>query len=157
MRFGTTCLAVAFKRRQVTLTIPRPAGQRGASLKKVVNKMAKKYRVALFGISVDGESFKRNMAMLGVSGPILDKYIEKAPIVLKRDLRLEEARKYAEAIIDAGGLVHIQETGEFPDKPSREQSSIPLNQDFVLCPNCGFKQRKENSCVRCGFDLTTLH
>ena len=118
--------------------------------------MAKKYRVALFGISVDGESFKRNMAMLGVSGPILDKYIEKAPIVLKRDLRLEEARKYAEAIIDAGGLVHIQETGKFPDRPSVEQNIIPSKQDFILCPNCGFKQKKENNCIRCGFDLTTV-
>ena len=118
-------------------------------------KMAKKYRIALFGIKAEEEIFRQNMAKLGVSGSTLDKYIERAPVVLKRDLSLEEARKYAEAIINAGGFVNIQETGEFPDKFSVEQKSIPSIVDFVLCPNCGFKQKKKDCCVRCGFDLNS--
>jgi hypothetical protein len=117
--------------------------------------MAKKYRVAFFGVSADIEEFRRNMARFGVSGAALDKYIERAPVVLKRDLRLDEARRYAEAIIDAGGLVNIQETGEFPDESSVEQMKIPSSQDALLCPNCGFKQEKEDFCVRCGFNLNT--
>jgi len=115
--------------------------------------MAKKYRVALFGISADIEEFRRNMARLGVSGATLDKYIKRTPVVLKKNLRLEEARRYAEAIINAGGLVNIQETGEFPDDSSVEQMRIPSSQNFLLCPNCGFKQEKEDFCVRCGFNL----
>ena len=67
-----------------------------------------------------------------------------------------DARRYAEAIIDAGGLVNIQETGEFAEtKSSTEKGGTSPDQDFALCPNCGFKQKKENSCVRCGFDLTS--
>ena len=115
--------------------------------------MAKKYRIALFGIKAKEDIFRQNMAKLGVSGSTLDKYIEKAPVVLKRDLSLEEARKYAEAIINAGGFVNIQETGEFPDKFSFEQQSTLSAEDFILCPNCGFKQKKKDCCVRCGFDL----
>ena len=115
--------------------------------------MAKQYRVALFGVAADIEKFRRNMERLGVSGATLDKYLEKTPVVLKRNLRLEEARRYAEAIIDAGGLVNIQETGEVPDESFVEQIKIPSSQDASFCPNCGFKQEKEDFCVRCGFNL----
>jgi len=117
--------------------------------------VSKKYRVALFGITVDTELFRQNMAKLGVSGSTIDKYIKKAPIVLRRDLRLADARIYAEAIINAGGLVNIQETGEIPEtKSSAEKISISSNEDFVICPNCGFKQKKEDFCVRCGWILS---
>lgn len=117
--------------------------------------MAKKYRVVFVGMMVDTVIFKENMAKLGVSDITLDKYIKKAPIVLKRDLSLGDARRYAEAIINAGGLVNIQETGEIPEtKSSAEKISISSNEDFVICPNCGFKQKKEDFCVRCGWILS---
>lgn len=116
--------------------------------------MAKKYRIVLFGVNVEEEVFRQNMAKLGVSGSILEDFMEKAPVVLRRDLNLADARRYAEAIIDAGGLVHIQETGEFPDtRPSYEKISASSQEDFVICHNCGFKQKKGDCCVRCGFDL----
>jgi len=119
-----------------------------------LGKASKKYRVALLGMTVDIEAFRENMAKLGVSGSALEKYVKKTPAVLKRDLRLEDARRYAEAIINAGGLVNIQETGQFPEtKSSTTKVSMSFSQDFVLCPNCGFKQKKQNSCIRCGFDL----
>jgi len=108
------------------------------------------------GIMNDEETFRNNMANLGVSYTDLDKYIKNAPVVLKRDLRLADARKYADAIINAGGLVNIQETGEFPEtrSPTKKRITSP-GQDFVLCPNCGLKQEKEDFCVRCGFDLNS--
>ena len=117
--------------------------------------MAKKYRVTLFGIKTEKAVFRKNMAKLGVSGSTLDKYIERAPVVLKKNLRLEQARKYADAIIDAGGFVHIQETGEFPNNSSFKQDVIFTKEDAIICPNCGFKQEKEKFCARCGFDLST--
>ena len=118
--------------------------------------MTKKYRVVFFGITLDRESFRQNMAKLGVPGPTLDKYLEKAPIVLKRELTLADARRYAETIINAGGIVTIQETGEFNDtRPSAEKKDITFHQDFVICPNCGFKQNRKDSCVRCSFDLSS--
>jgi hypothetical protein len=117
--------------------------------------VSKKYRVTFFGITADPGIFRQNMAKLGVSGSTLDKYIEKAPVVLKRDLTLADARRYAEAIMNAGGLVNIQETGEFPESKSPpERSIISSDQDFSLCPNCGFKQKKGDFCVRCGWDFS---
>jgi hypothetical protein len=104
----------------------------------------------------DQKTFRNNMAKLGVSYNDLDKYIKNAPVVLKRDLRLADARKYADAIINAGGLVNIQETGEFPETRSATERRITSPaQDFVLCPNCGFKQKNQDFCVRCGFDLNS--
>ena len=118
--------------------------------------MTKKYRVIFVDIMVDMAIFKQNMAKLGVSDITLDKYIKNTPVVLKRDLSLGDARRYTEAIINAGGLVNIQETGEVPEtKSSAEKISISSNEDFVICPNCGFKQKKEDFCVRCDFNLTS--
>lgn len=116
--------------------------------------MTKQYRVVFLGFKDDADAFRDNMAKLGVPYDAIDKYIRKAPVVLKRDLDLADARRYADAIINAGGLVNIQETGEFPETPSTADKRISApNPDFVLCPNCGFKQKKEDRCVRCGFDL----
>lgn len=116
--------------------------------------MAKKYRVVLFGVHVDEGAFQKNMARLGVSSSEVKGYIEKAPVVLVRDLSLADARKYAEAIMNAGGHVNIQETGEFPEpRPSSEKPDVPLLEDFMVCRNCGLRQKKAQRCVRCGFDL----
>jgi hypothetical protein len=120
-----------------------------------VRRVAKQYRVVFLGTMNDDETFRNNMARLGVSYTDVNKCIENAPVVLKRDLRLADARRYADAIIDAGGLINIQETGEIPEArfPAEKRISSPP-QDFVLCPNCGFKQKKEDFCVRCGFGLS---
>jgi len=118
--------------------------------------MAKKYRVVLFGVHVEQRVFQQNMTRLGVSGSEVKGYIKKAPVVLVRDLTLADARKYAEAIINAGGHVNIQETGEFPEaRRSYERPDVPLLEDFIVCRNCGLKQKRAQRCVRCGFDLTS--
>ena len=116
--------------------------------------MAKKYRVVLFGVNIAEGVFRHNMARLGVSGSVLNDYIEKAPVVLVRDLNLADARRYAEAIINAGGLATIQETGEFPEEMlSHGKASVPSQEDFMICQNCGLKQKRGERCARCGFDL----
>ncbi len=118
--------------------------------------MNKKYRVVLLGTMVEKEAFVQNMSKLGVSRPVVDRYIQKAPVVVKRNLALPYARKYADTIINAGGIVNIQETGEFPQtNPNSDRDDIPLAKDFVLCPNCGFKQHKGDLCLRCGFNLNS--
>jgi hypothetical protein len=118
--------------------------------------VAKKYRVVFLGVNVALDVFSEHMAKLGVSGPVLENYIKKAPVVLRRDLSLADARRYAEAIINAGGLVHIQETGEFPDiRPSYRKMSASPHEDFMVCHTCGFKQKRGDRCVRCGFELSS--
>ncbi|MFW6147037.1 MAG: hypothetical protein ACOC6B_01435 [Thermodesulfobacteriota bacterium] len=118
--------------------------------------MAKKYRVVLFGMHVEQRVFQKNMSRLGVSGSEVKGYIEKAPVVLARDLSLADARKYAEAIMNAGGHVNIQETGEFPElSRSYEKPEALLLEDYIICRNCGLKQKRARRCVRCGFELTS--
>ena len=119
--------------------------------------MAKKYRVVLFGVNIDEGVFQQNMARLGVSSSVLKDYIEKAPVVLVRDLSLADARRYAEAIMNAGGLANIQETGELPEtRASYGKLCVPSQEDVMICHNCGFKQNRSERCVRCGFDLTSV-
>jgi len=116
----------------------------------------KKYRVVLFGVNVDEGVFQRNMARLGVSSSVLKNYLEKTPVVLIRDLNLADARRYAEAIIDAGGLANIQETRGTPQTmPSYGNPVVPSQEDYMICSNCGFKQKKAPRCVRCGFEVTS--
>jgi len=118
--------------------------------------VAKKYRVVLFGVNIDEGVFQQNMARLGVSSSELNAYIEKAPVVLVRDLNLANARRYAEAIINAGGLATIQEAGEFLEtRPSYGKPGVSSQEDFMICHNCGFKQKRSSRCVRCGFDVTS--
>jgi uncharacterized paraquat-inducible protein A len=116
--------------------------------------MNKQYRVVFSGVTIDMETFRQNMSQLGVSGSTVDKCIEKAPLVIKRNLSLSEARLYADAIMSAGGIVTIQETGHYTEsQPALKNRTVALYQDSMLCPNCGFKQKKADVCVRCGFTL----
>jgi predicted transcriptional regulator len=116
--------------------------------------VAKKYRVVLIGVNIEEKVFRQNMARLGVSCSTLDNYIRKVPVVLRRKVQLADARKYADAIISAGGLVHIQETGDFPETtPIYDKIRPPSTEDYLVCYNCGLKQKKQDRCVRCGFDL----
>jgi hypothetical protein len=118
--------------------------------------VAKKYRVVLFGVNGDEGLFQKNMARLGVSSSVLKDYLEKTPVVLVRDLNLADARRYAEAIIDAGGLANIQETGETAQPmPSYGNPGVAPQEDFMICSNCGFKQKRAQRCVRCGFEVTS--
>lgn len=113
----------------------------------------KKYRAIFLGLMSSEVDFKKNMARLGISSSALDKFINNAPIVIKKNLTLPEARKYAEAIINAGGLVNIQETGTFSELgPPNNKKAIPKN-NIMVCPNCGFKQPKSKYCIRCGIEL----
>jgi len=112
----------------------------------------KKYRVVFLGLKVNKENFRQNMTGLGVRPSTIEQMIKKAPIVIKGEMRLGDARKYADAIQDAGGKVQIQEHGLFENTRSNNKSLeiTPLGQ-FTMCPECGHKQLKENTCEKCGF------
>ena len=113
--------------------------------------MPKKYRVILLGLVEREEDFKLRMSRLGVSREAVGQILQRAPIVLKRNLTLGDARAYADAIQYAGGRVNIQEHGIFEgsDQISRSFDIKPL-ENFIMCPECGYKQLKEEVCVKCG-------
>jgi hypothetical protein len=115
--------------------------------------MVKKYRVVFNGlIEKDKESFKAGMLHLGAPLEIVDRIFENVPVILKGGLTLGYARRYADAVQDAGGRVTIQEDGHFegPENMNASVSIAPF-EEFTMCPECGLKQLKGDSCERCGF------
>ena len=118
--------------------------------------MARKYRVVFMGLTETEEDFTLSMSSrFGVASAIVKQIIEGAPVVLKKDVNLREAREYAEALQMAGGKVHIQECGE-AEEPERGHPSVEIKSfgDFTLCPECGFTQLKAEACVKCGFPFS---
>jgi len=116
--------------------------------------MTKKYRVLFHGLICSQEEFKVQMARLGASGEVVDIMIEKAPVVLKNDMALGDARRYADAVQGAGGRVVIQENGRFVESRRLNRPiSILSFRDFTMCPECGSKQPKAEFCCKCGFRL----
>ena len=116
--------------------------------------MNKKYCVLFLGLLKDQEDFKQNMTKLGVSSETADMIVQKAPVVLKGNLTLGHAREYADAIQDAGGRVKLKAHGVF-EEVERGHRHTPIKSfgQFVMCPQCGFKQLKAEVCVKCGFRL----
>ena len=113
--------------------------------------MNKKYRVVFLGLIESSENFKEKMSRLGVSPTMVDQIISKMPVVLKGDMSLRDARQYADAIQYAGGRVNIQEHGVFEEPEHNERSvDIAPLENFIMCPQCGYKQLKDQACVKCG-------
>jgi hypothetical protein len=112
----------------------------------------KKYRVIFQGLIGDKEVFKARMVRLGAPIETVNEIIRKAPVVLKTDLTLGASRRYADAVQDAGGKVTIQENGHFKESKHVDHFvSIASFQAFTMCPECGFKQPKNEICAKCGF------
>ena len=120
--------------------------------------MTKKYRVLFQSVTGDGGAFKARMLKLGVPAGTIEELVRRAPLILKKDLTLGEARSYADAIQDAGGKVKIQQY-EFPEKtgPGTVPPSITPLKDFILCPECGLIQPKGETCGKCGFRLKGIN
>lgn len=116
--------------------------------------MIKKYRVVFLDLQESKERFKEGMGRLGVSSAVVDHMIQIAPVILKGDMTLGDARQYAGAVLEAGGRVNIQEHGLFEEskQPGSAVSIRPL-EHFTMCPECGFKQLKGQDCVKCGSRL----
>ena len=116
--------------------------------------MNKKYRVVFQGLTVEKDDFKADMARLAVPAEAVDMIIKKAPVVLKEGLTLADARRYADAVQEAGGRVMIQENGFFEESRRINRAvSITSFKEFTMCAECGFKQPKGEVCVKCGFKL----
>jgi hypothetical protein len=114
----------------------------------------KGYRVIFIGLHDSKDSFERGMALLGVSSDMVDTIIMKAPVILKEKMTLEYARRYAEAIYLAGGVVRIQENGTINDsRKTNHPVHIPTLDRFIMCPECGHKQLRSDNCQRCDFSF----
>jgi hypothetical protein len=113
--------------------------------------MDKKYRVVFVGLVTNEDNFIHGISRLGVASDSAELIISKAPVILKEDMRLKEARRYADAVQQAGGRVLIKAHGFFKDEDvASDTSTIEPMENFIMCPQCGHKQLKGGTCVRCG-------
>ncbi|MBW1900446.1 MAG: hypothetical protein JRJ20_02305 [Deltaproteobacteria bacterium] len=117
--------------------------------------MTKKYRVLFYGLSGDEEGFRSCMGHLGALPEAVDKMITKAPVILKEGLTLAFSTRYADAVRKAGGMAEVQEHGYF-EASMNHTISIASFKDFTMCPECGLKQQKRETCVKCGFRLVNM-
>ena len=99
-----------------------------------------KYEVVTKGI-IEGEKVAEVRAKLRKliknKQANVDLIIDKAELVVKRDLDLETAKKYREGFYRAGVICEL-----------RRQDEESL--EAMVCPNCGFRQPKADTCIRCG-------
>lgn len=116
--------------------------------------MNKLYKVVFFGLNSSEDNFKNGMSRLGVTLDKAELIIKKAPVILKGDMRLRDAKRYADAVHQAGGRVKIHAHGLFTDdEVTVTASNIEPLENFIMCPQCGHKQLKRETCVRCGLIL----
>ena len=112
----------------------------------------KRYRVVFMRLVVSEEEFKQRMSRLGVSMAVSEMIIEKAPVILKEGMTFSSARRYADAVQQAGGLVKLMEQGFFiASETFHDPFQIEPLENFTMCPQCGYKQLKAETCVKCGF------
>jgi hypothetical protein len=115
--------------------------------------MDKRYRVVFLGLVKTEAYFKEGMSRLGISPMEVEKIIKEAPFILKEDLPMAIARRYADDIMLAGGNVNIQEHGFIEDDLEKKTGPLKIEplESFTMCPQCGQKQLKAEQCVKCGF------
>jgi len=119
--------------------------------------MNKVYRVVFTGLLRTEEYFKDRISLLGVSHAAAEEILKKAPVILKEAESLDYIKKYAHAITGAGGNVNIYSCNPADDtEPDPDQGTIPGMSSFTQCPQCGYRQPKNELCVRCGHILTSL-
>jgi hypothetical protein len=119
-----------------------------------VRESNRNYCLVFLGLLETPEIFTRKMRSFGFSTSDIESIIASPPIPFRKGLTLREAREYADAVQSAGGRVNVRE--EEPET-SQERAGKPLvippMESFTLCPQCGHKQVKAQTCVRCGFIL----
>jgi hypothetical protein len=113
--------------------------------------MDKRYKVIFSNLIKEKDFFKRQMLRFGVSEDISEEIIAKAPVTLKKNLSLGEARRYADALFEAGARVTIHVEDTLDNSVQNGSTGIFTLKHFIMCPQCGQKQVKSETCIKCGF------
>jgi len=109
------------------------------------------------GLNVPKSDFCLIMNKLGVNENEINYLDQPVPIAIKDGVSLKEARHYADVIIAAGGRVSIIEAWKIKTKHSVNNHNLTIPSsfsDFVICPECGFKQHKNTLCIRCDYKFS---
>ena len=114
----------------------------------------KMYQLLFAGLLGEEKKFREMMYLKGVRPSLVDQMLQEAPIIVKQNLSLQAARKYAELLSAMGAKITI--LNQVPKgEDGKEDTGRPAPMSsFVLCPQCGLVQSNGNICPRCGFRLT---
>ena len=119
--------------------------------------MTKTYRVIFDGLNVPRSDFCLVMDKLGRNKDEINYLDQSTPVVIKNGISLKDARHYADVIMAAGGRISIIEDWEINTKHSVNTRNFKISSsfsDFVICPECGFKQYKNTLCIRCDYKFS---
>jgi hypothetical protein len=118
--------------------------------------MTKRYCIIFQGLLAGHEQFRQRMAALGASPDVLERMMSRAPLVVKDDLTLGQARRYSELIREAGGKVAIYDRGwgERFEYRMGHPWTVAHFEKFTPCPRCGLKHLKGETCPRCGLMMS---
>ncbi len=119
-----------------------------------MRELNKNYCLVFLGLLETPETFNQKMKSIGFSSSDIESIIASPPIPFRKGLTLREARECADAVQSAGGRVNVREEESVTSQERTGKSvAIPPLESFTLCPQCGHKQVKAHTCVRCGFIL----
>jgi hypothetical protein len=122
-----------------------------------VRELNKNYCLVFLGLLETPEIFTQKMRNLGFSSADIESIIASPPVPFRNGLSLREARECADAVQSAGGRVNVREEESVKSQEGAGKSvAIPPMESFTLCPQCGHKQVKARTCVRCGFILEAV-
>lgn len=103
----------------------------------------------LYGFKPD--EVRANLVRLGnYSEQTLDKLFSGREIVIKKDLPLDTAQRYKEALGKAGARCDIKPVATVPIEQLDVSSILPQETKTFPCPKCGAKEQSGESCAQCG-------
>jgi ribosomal protein L32 len=114
----------------------------------------RRYCVIFVDLNKERDFFVSEMSGLGVDSETAVKILQKAPVILKSDMSFEEAKRYADAVKMAGGRVKLEGYSILGNGQVNQSLTIKKLENFIMCPQCGYKQLDESACMRCGFSFS---
>ncbi|MFP4030180.1 MAG: heavy metal-binding domain-containing protein [Desulfococcaceae bacterium] len=130
----------------------------------------KQYNLVFEGKIAEGASpdkVKRNLAALLKRAPGEIRHLFTGdPVVIKRNMSPEKAKKYKAAFEKAGGVCRLEAVGEEkpaelaakkspPPAPSETDAkpTPAAPEEMVACPKCNYRQKPSRSCIMCGMSF----
>lgn len=130
----------------------------------------KRFNLVCEGQIADGqepEKVKRNLAALLKREPgEIEHLLSGDPVVIKRNMPPDKAKKYKQAFEKAGGVCRLEEVAEetqaplvskktsppAPSPPEEPPISAP-SEEMIACPKCNYRQKPSRACIMCGMSF----
>ena len=143
------------------------------------------YKVIFLGLSVIGSEEETRLLgglqkKFNLTPERAESLFQRVPIVVKKGISEEEARRYAKAFEEIGGRIKVEEEStpeleifkevEPQSRPEPEQKTTPEPKPtstyrteperkpyagvMVTCPQCGFEQPETDECIKCGIVIS---